>query len=71
MHCFLFFVCDVPRESFPCHLPQIVIVEGLYLLYDKGSHEGVSKLWDVSIFIESDLEKCIERLKERNKCIPG
>jgi pantothenate kinase len=50
---------------------QIAIFEGLYLLYDKDNHAGVSKFWDFSIFIESDIEKCIARLKERNKCIPG
>eukprot|EP00040_Diaphanoeca_grandis_P015879 m.81580 g.81580 ORF g.81580 m.81580 type:complete len:247 (-) comp25436_c0_seq1:1932-2672(-) len=50
---------------------RVVIVEGLYLLYDGENWDGISTFWDLKIFIESDLDKCVERLKERNKCIPG
>lgn len=45
---------------------QIVIVEGLYVLCPE-----VNDIFDMSIFIESDIDKCISGLKERNKVIPG
>lgn len=50
---------------------KIVLCEGLYLLHDKNGWENVSTLLDYSIYISADVDTCIERLKERNKCIPG
>jgi pantothenate kinase len=60
----------------------IVICEGLYLLHDDvggeddiaegtGRWAKIKDLLDYSIYIEADIDACIERLKERNKCIPG
>jgi pantothenate kinase len=48
-----------------------LIVEGNYLLHDSGEWKGVSELFDATIFIKSDISQCVERLKIRNKCIPG
>mmetsp|Transcript_1305 Transcript_1305/g.1564 ORF Transcript_1305/g.1564 Transcript_1305/m.1564 type:complete len:138 (+) Transcript_1305:160-573(+) len=67
-----------PVENAHCFIRadhKIVIMEGLYLLH-KGTKGGWDKecipdMFDYSIFIESDLEACIDRLKTRNKCIPG
>jgi pantothenate kinase len=63
---------------------QVVIMEGLYLLLDESDvadHDDkdndivrwkeVSSQFDLKIFIDADLNSCIERLKIRNKCIPG
>jgi pantothenate kinase len=44
---------------------------GLYLLHSSHGWEGTSDLFDLRIFIASDVDKCIDRLKIRNKCIPG
>lgn len=50
---------------------DIVICEGLYLLHDQQGWEHIQKFLDWTIYIEADIDVCIERLKERNKCIPG
>ena len=50
---------------------KVVICEGLYLLYGCGDWENIDKLFDYRIFIDANIDKCIERLKIRNKCIPG
>ena len=44
-----------------------VVIEGLYLLY----WEEVAAKLDLAVYMESDLEQCIARLKVRNQCIPG
>ena len=50
---------------------KIVICEGLYLLHDNDGWENIEKYFDWTIFIDSDVDMCIDRLKERNKVIPG
>ena len=51
---------------------NIVICEGLYLLLNHEHWCGkVQNMFDLSIFIDADIDKCMSRLKERNKCIPG
>lgn len=50
---------------------DIVICEGLYLLHDQQGWEHIQKFLDWTIYIEADIDVCMERLKERNKCIPG
>jgi len=50
---------------------QVVICEGLYLLHDDDGWADIKELLDFSIFMESDLDVCIERVKIRNQCIPG
>lgn len=49
----------------------IVICEGLYLLHDKDGWEEIHDLFDISIYIDADLDQCMDRVKVRNKCIPG
>jgi pantothenate kinase len=63
-----------PEPDKHCFIRQqhkIVLCEGLYLLHDTDGWENVSKLLDYTIYISHDVDTCIERLKERNKCIPG
>jgi pantothenate kinase len=50
---------------------EIVICEGIYLLHDSDGWEDVKDYLDYSIYIQVGIDTCIDRLKERNKCIPG
>jgi len=50
---------------------SVVICEGLYLLHDSDGWDGMEDLFDFTVFLDSDIDDCIARLKERNKCIPG
>ena len=50
---------------------RVVLCDGLYLLHGEDGWEDIKSLFDWSVYIDSDLEICIRRLKERNKCIPG
>jgi pantothenate kinase len=47
------------------------LCEGLYLLHDEGGWETTKDFFDYNIFVDADVDTCIERLKIRNKCIPG
>ena len=47
---------------------EVVIVEGLYLL---RQHWGLSDIFHQTIFINSDIDLCMDQLKVRNLCIPG
>lgn len=49
----------------------VVICEGLYLLHDSDGWDGIADLFDFTVFLDSDIDDCVARLKERNKCIPG
>ena len=50
---------------------DIVIVEGIYLMHGADGWERVRDLLDFCIYIEADVDICIDRLKIRNQCIPG
>lgn len=50
---------------------KVVICEGLYLLHDKDGWSEIANLLDFTIFMNSDLEICVDRVKVRNQCIPG
>lgn len=50
---------------------RIVICEGIYLLHDDDGWENIKSFFDWTIYIDADVDTCIERLKQRNKCIPG
>ena len=47
---------------------QIVIVEGLYLYRLEWD---LLNIFDIKVFINANVDACIERLKIRNLCIPG
>ena len=62
----------VPNQhTFTRSKNKIVIVEGIYLLHDSDGWEVMKRLFDWTIYIDADVDTCIERLKIRNKCIPG
>jgi pantothenate kinase len=48
----------------------VVICEGLYLLHDDDQWD-LHECFDFSIFIDSDVDKAMSRLKSRNQVIPG
>lgn len=50
---------------------NIVICEGLYLLHDEDGWEDIANFFDYTVFVDADVDKCMERLKSRNCCIPG
>lgn len=59
---------------------RVVVCEGLYLLHDDendpdpdraGSWASLKSLFDLTIFVNANVDTCIDRLKSRNKCIPG
>mmetsp|Transcript_31879 Transcript_31879/g.77424 ORF Transcript_31879/g.77424 Transcript_31879/m.77424 type:complete len:423 (+) Transcript_31879:381-1649(+) len=59
------------QHTFSRDQHNVVICEGLYLLHDQDGWERIQKYLDWTIYIKADVDTCIERLKERNKCIPG
>jgi uridine kinase len=48
----------------------IVLCEGLYLLHDDNGWDRIKSFFDWTIYVEADVDACIERLKTRNTCIP-
>jgi pantothenate kinase len=59
------------QHTFVRNKHSIVICEGIYLNHDGDGWEDIKSYFDWTIYIEADVDKCINRLKERNKCIPG
>lgn len=56
---------------FDRHAHKIVLCEGLYLLHKDDGWQDIAKLFDLTIFLNTPLETCLERVKIRNQCIPG
>jgi pantothenate kinase len=50
---------------------KVVFCEGLYLLLDSDPWKDIKNVFDYNLFVQADVDACIERLKIRNKCIPG
>ncbi|CAJ1946384.1 unnamed protein product [Cylindrotheca closterium] len=50
---------------------SIVIAEGIYLMHQGDGWENIKSYFDHIVYIEVDVDTCVARLKERNKCIPG
>jgi pantothenate kinase len=50
---------------------KVVFCEGLYLLHDSDPWKDIKNVFDCNLFVHADVDACIERLKIRNKCIPG
>lgn len=46
--------------------PALLLVEGLWILYDKAGWENVGKLIDFSIFVEADNERVRQGVLERH-----
>ena len=51
------------------NISEVIIVEGLYLL--TPAFGNVADLLDLAFFMDTPLEVCMERVRERNKCLPG
>jgi uridine kinase len=58
------------QHTFDRSRHNIVLCEGIYLLHDNDGWENIKSFFDWTIYIDADVDACIERLKERNKCIP-
>ena len=51
---------------------SILLMEGLYLLYDQNEWDLVKDYFDHTIYIQThSIDTCMDRVKERNVCIPG
>jgi pantothenate kinase len=50
---------------------KIVLCEGLYLLHSDDGWDEIASIFDLTIFLNTPLEVCLERVKIRNQCIPG
>lgn len=59
------------QHTFHRNEHDVVIVEGIYLMHDGDGWETVRDMLDFTIYIEADIDTCIDRLKIRNRCIPG
>jgi pantothenate kinase len=49
----------------------VVICEGLYLLHSNNGWDKIKSFFDVCIFIDANIDICMDRLKIRNLNIPG
>eukprot|EP00521_Asterionellopsis_glacialis_P014907 CAMPEP_0195305336 /NCGR_PEP_ID=MMETSP0707-20130614/36107_1 /TAXON_ID=33640 /ORGANISM="Asterionellopsis glacialis, Strain CCMP134" /LENGTH=273 /DNA_ID=CAMNT_0040369423 /DNA_START=232 /DNA_END=1053 /DNA_ORIENTATION=- len=58
-------------HTFNRNVHDVVICEGLYLFHDEDGWDSIMDQFDYSIFVKADVDTCVDRLKERNKCIPG
>jgi pantothenate kinase len=58
------------QHKFERERHKIVICEGIYLLHDSDGWENIKSFFDWTIYIDANVDACIERLKQRNKCIP-
>jgi pantothenate kinase len=59
------------KHAFDRHRHKVVVCEGLYLLHDQDGWEDIAQVFDLKIYMNSDLEVCLDRVKIRNQCIPG
>lgn len=63
------------QHEFIRHQHKVVICEGLYLLHDADGFEdiatGPSPLLDLALFVDAPMDNSMERLKRRNRGIPG
>jgi len=59
------------QHTFDRKKHKIVICEGIYVMHDGDGWDDIKQFLDYSIYIVADIDQCIGRLKERNKCIPG
>lgn len=59
------------QHTFDRSKHKIVICEGIYLMHDSDGWENIKDYMDFNVYIIADIDVCVNRLKERNKCIPG
>jgi len=51
--------------------PPPIVKTQKYLLHNDDGWQNIAKYFDFTIYIDSNVDECIERLKVRNLCIPG
>ena len=62
----------IHQHTFDRNQHSILIMEGLYLLYDQHQWDQVKEYFDYTIYIQThSIDTCMERVKERNVCVPG
>ena len=59
------------KHIFDRNKHKVVLCEGLYLLHNSGGWEDIAPILELKIFMNSDIDICMERVKIRNQCIPG
>lgn len=59
------------QHIFDRHMHKVVLCEGLYVLHDGDGWQEIADMFDFKIFMDTDLDECMERVKIRNLCIPG
>lgn len=59
------------KHTFVRDQDKIVVCEGIYLMHQGHGWNEIKSFFDWIIYIDADIDKCIDRLKARNKCIPG
>lgn len=62
---------EADAHQFDRNQHKVVLCEGLYLLHDDDRWNSLKERFDMSIFVEANVDVCVERLKIRNQCIPG
>ena len=55
----------------PAHWFYLSFLSPKYLLHDSDGWEEIASYFDLKIFIDSDVDNCMDRLKIRNLAIPG
>jgi len=50
---------------------DVVLVEGLYLLHDSDGWQDVALEFDLSVYLDVDVDQCMGRVMRRNRCLPG
>lgn len=53
-------------HAFDRHRHKVVLCEGLWLLHDEDGWQAIGSMFDYSIFMDSDPDVCIERVKVRD-----
>ena len=59
------------KHIFNRHKHKVVLCEGLYLFHNSDGWENIAPILELKIFMNSDIDICMERVKIRNLCIPG
>lgn len=59
------------QHSFDRNRHVLVLCEGLYLLHAQDGWRDIATLFDLTIFLQLPLDICIQRVKVRNRQIPG
>ena len=57
--------------SLPPPPPPLLTKQKKYLLHNDDGWQNIANYFDFTIYIDSNIDECIERLKVRNLCIPG